>query len=186
VVLALLSWLSLAKIIPDCATSHYRYRQWRLRDQLVDEIRHGEYQDAERAGRFVRMFEWSIAQSPDLSVLKLVLLNISRPRHVGRDPLDLEGLSPDDCAKLRAYRDEYETATVLKAFMGTPSGWICVVLMMPLALLVASVQWLLRGNRRIGALRGRYSAGVRKYVVADFELDASMRGKPREPLHQQI
>lgn len=181
VAVALFAWFMLVKVVPDCGTSHFRYRLWALRDELVDEIRAGEYEDEARAQRFVAMFEWAIEQAADLSVLNVILLHLSRPHRAGRDPLDLEGLAPADASRLQVYRDDFERAMAMKA-LGTPSGWIFMALALPAALVVVPCELLFRRRNRGRALLER----VRRHAVADFDLNPALGRKRRRPLYQHI
>lgn len=179
---ALFAWFSLVKVVPDCATSRFRYRLWQLRDELVDDVRHDEFSNGERARRFVSSFEWAIEQAADLSALNLILLHISRPHSDRADPLALDGLDPADAQRLGAYREKFEVAVATKALLGTPSGWIALVLVVPIGLVVTAAQWLFRKDRRGGGVIAR----VRRHLVADFEMNPALGRKRRGPLYEHI
>jgi len=178
VAMAMFAWISLAKIVPDCATSQFRYRVWRLRDALVDDIRHDKYHDQERARKFVSLFERAIEHASELSLLNVIFLHISRPHNERTDPLDLKGLDADDVERLAGYREDFERAVAMKALFGTPSGWIFVAVLSPIAL----VGWLTKKDHRDGSLLAR----ARRHVVADFELNPAFGRKRRGPLYQHI
>lgn len=186
VTLALGAWFSVFKIVPDCATSHFRYRLWRLRDCLVDEIRHGEYENAEKPRRLLALIELVIAEAADLSALNLLLAHLAA-RGVERrdDPLGLRGLRVEDASRLQKHRSELEHAMFAKAFAGTPSGWIAMLIAGPLAVIAVVARLAAHGNRDGGSLVAR----VERRVVADLELSPAldlMSSCRRKPLHHYV
>ena len=75
---ALLAWGCVFKLVPDYALSHNRYKLWRLRDVLADEIRHGAFSDAGQPRAVLRVIERSIESLSDLSALNLVLFRATK------------------------------------------------------------------------------------------------------------
>ena len=152
VVLALVAWGSVVVIVPSCARSHTRYRLWRLRDNLFDEIRHEAFKDPAPAEALLSFVETSIVCLGELSLIKLVLLRLAT-LGVGPRPKsfwDLIGdASPADKRLLEPHIDELMGAAVKHVFLGSPSGWICIVVATPFAV----------GAALVTRLRGR-AAGV--------------------------
>jgi hypothetical protein len=144
--IALFAWVSVFKIVPACSASFLRYRLWRLRDKLVDEIRHGRFRDQRQPKRLVSLVETAIEDAADLTALNLFLLRVS----VGRVPpprlLDLEEVHPADQALIEAHVEELARAAISHTLRGTPSGWLVATLLLPPFLLVALVSRLFRGK----------------------------------------
>lgn len=170
IALALLAWFSLFKIVPDCATSRFRYRLWRLRDDLVDELRRDAFRDPERARRFVWFIEGFIEEADDLSALNWVWWSTATRGYKCDDyPLDLESLQTEDAARLQRYRDELVWAIFLKVMAGTPSGWIGAVIGIPI-LLAGELVRRFKGRNASGSVLDH----ARQQVVEDFDLNAGL------------
>lgn len=154
-VMALLGWISIFKLVPACSISLMRHRLWRLRDQLVDEIRQGEYHDAVPAEILTFRAEAVIEHASKISMLNLALLRLSQkgaPELVDRLDLSMKSLSDDDRTRITAHLEEFETALFTRSMFGTPSGWIATLVSFPIFLV-----FFVRGIAR--ALRGRQDGG---------------------------
>jgi hypothetical protein len=136
VVLTLFVWLCAFKLIPDCGVSFYRYRLWRLRDTIVDEIDNGDYHDAAQAQAVVRVVEKAIEAAPELTVLKLTLLRFAVGNLPPPEPVDLTYAHPADRERLAAHLHTLDEESMSHAFRETPSGWFVTILLIPVFLLV--------------------------------------------------
>jgi hypothetical protein len=136
--LSLLAWACIVWIVPSYATSHLRYRLWRLRDELVDDIRAGKFDDDEQPRELVAIVESVIERAAEFSALNVVLLRLSvgrrfRPPH----PLKLDKVSDRDRERLEQCLEGLLDAVMVKSLLGTPSGWLMCVVLFPVALLSA-------------------------------------------------
>lgn len=132
IVLALAAWLSITKVVPACATSRYRYRLWRLRDALSDDIRHGKFDDEEAAMKVRLLIDLAIEDADDLSALNLTLFQfVVRRSDLPADPLGLGELSPSDEECLKERLEEVQAALLSKTLFGSVSGWLATAFLIP-------------------------------------------------------
>ena len=177
--LAFLGWVSLFKLVPACSMSLMRYRLWRLRDQLVDEIRQESYDNATAAEILVSRTEAFIEHAPKVSLLNLTLMRLAHrgsPELIDRLTLSMKDLNTDDHARVKAHVDEFENAMLARSMFGTPSGWISILVLVPVSIVIAIAL----------AFRGRPDGGsltqIAKDQVKAFDPDAaSFVGKSSSP-----
>jgi hypothetical protein len=124
----------------------YRYRLWRLRDQVADDVREGVFQDATQPQRLVQFIEGIIVLAPELGAVKLAVMRWSC-RHVpdAEYPFDLQGLQPQDREIMQARINELGALTARRILFGSPSGWFLMLVLTPLALISSLVAHLLSG-----------------------------------------
>jgi hypothetical protein len=140
VAIALFAWASVVRIVPFCAVSLFRYRLWRIRDQLVDEVRHGKFDDIEQPKILVSLVEATIAGAKDLTALNMLLLRLAAPRDVSPPhPLNLDDLNPSDRELVEGHLHRLLREMAIHTLGGTPSGWICSIVLLPLAVVVTVV-----------------------------------------------
>jgi hypothetical protein len=130
--------------------STFRHRLWRLRDNVVDQIRGERLVDAEPFRKLVREIECAILAAPEVSPFRITLLRFaSRELRTAKfdyfDPADVDA---SDRALAEAYVDELRAAFYRQMLFGSPSGWLLLimlsVLIFPVAVVVVSVR-LMRG-----------------------------------------
>lgn len=166
IVLALAAWFSITKVVPACATSRYRYRLWRLRDALSDDIRHGKFHDEEAAKKVLLLIDLAIEDADDLSALNLTLFGmVMRRSDFPRDPLGLSDLRPYDRDCLTERLAEVQDALLSKTLFGSVSGWIVTLVLSPIVLIAAG-----RDSGRPKVLQ-RASNRIRDDLVRSNELD---------------
>jgi len=166
IVLALAAWLSVTKVVPSCATSRYRYRLWRLRDGLSDDIRHGKFHDVEAAKNVRLLIDLAIEDAEDLSALNLLLFGlVVRKSDLPEDPLGLADLRPHDRDCLNERLTEVQDALLSKTLFGSVSGWFITALVSPVVLVAA-----LRDSGRPKVLQ-RTSDRIRDDLVRSNRLD---------------
>jgi hypothetical protein len=135
VCLTILAWLSIVKIVPASFVSRLRYQLWQLRDDTVDDIRLGEIKDVEQARRFVAQLEAAIVVAPDFSLLNMVIFGwILRSYEPSTQRIELDKLEPRDRERLEPRVAQYQWALIRHALLGTPSGWVISLLVLPLSL----------------------------------------------------
>jgi hypothetical protein len=145
--ITLFAWFGLIKIIPSCNLSTFRYRLWRLRDQIADDVRGGAFQETAQPQVLVRFLEGVIDLAPEIGALKLGAMRWSC-RHVQSPELfdreALEALEPHDREIMEQRLDELRRITVRHVLLGSPSGWVLTFILVPLAFAVTLCVHLLR------------------------------------------
>ncbi|MFI4990897.1 MAG: hypothetical protein ACHQHO_08315 [Solirubrobacterales bacterium] len=142
--ITLFAWFGLIKIIPSCNLSIFRYRLWRLRDRLADEVLDGSFQDGTQPQALVRFIEGVIELAPEIGALKLLAMRWSC-RHVQVPELfNVEALDPRDKVVVEQRLDELRAITIRHVLFGAPSGWVLTGVLVPVALLASVLEHLLR------------------------------------------
>lgn len=152
---ALFTWAALIKIIPSCATSRFRYLLWKMRDDLVDEIRHGQYENVDQARRLVTEIEVAITHATELSVANVVLVtrffkNVEMPRNL---LLDLDALSSSDRQRLQPKQEVLYREMTWHLLIRKMSGWPVFVFLSVVALFSALFTELRSGISRSSTKR---------------------------------
>jgi hypothetical protein len=134
VAIALFAGFCVAVVIPACNASVFRYRLWRLRDRIADEIRADGFQDRERPEMVLKFVEHSIEFAPDVNVFKLLVVGWSC-RHLEQptDPFQLDELSRDDRTRIEHHLGELSRLSLRHVLLDSPSGWLVIGLLAPLA-----------------------------------------------------
>jgi hypothetical protein len=187
VAIALFAWASVVRIVPFCAVSVFRYRLWRLRDQLVDEIRHGKFDDIEQPKVLVSLIEATIAGAKDLTALNLLLVRLAAPRGVSPPQLlNLDDLNPRDRELVEGHLHGLLRAMAIHTLRGTPSGWICSIVLLPLAVVITLVARL-RGKGDGGSVIQATKLHVREEVdPAAVALMSRRNDRSRRSLYQHV
>jgi hypothetical protein len=145
--ITLFAWFGLIKIIPSCNLSIFRYRLWRLRDGLADEVLDGTFRDVAQPRALLQFLEGVIELAPELGALKLVAMRWSC-RHVQVPELfdreTLEALHPSDQEIIKRRLNELQQIAVRHVLFGSPSGWLLTLLAVPTALIVSFGDHVLR------------------------------------------
>ncbi|HET8814110.1 MAG TPA: hypothetical protein VFM51_04065 [Solirubrobacterales bacterium] len=133
VALALFAWVSITKIVPSYATSRYRYRLWRLRDDLSDDIRHGKFDQEEGPRKVLALIDLAIEDADDLSALNMILFawTVVGTKDIPEDPLELGELSPHDDRMLAERLQAVHSALLAKTLLGSVSGWVITIVLTP-------------------------------------------------------
>jgi hypothetical protein len=174
--LAIFAWVSLVKIVPSCAASRYRYRLWRLRDGLADDIRGGGFESSNAARKIVSYIEVAIEDAADLTALHVLLFFWTNRVDVSlNDPLALRELGHRDRVRLEETLSEVENAFLAKAFLGSVSGWLLTLPLLPAVATAA-----LRDSGRPKFLKNAASQ-IRNDLAASNQLDG-----PHEGLYQHV
>ncbi len=146
-VLMIAAWLSVLVVVPRCKTSRFRYLLWQQRDELVDEVRHGEYENPKGAEGLIALIETAIEDAHDLTAINFVSFRLLFTRHMDlhkEDPFGLADLNAADRRRLREHLTAVDHTLFDKAFLWTPSGW----LLLPVLLLLALLSMLRSRGRR--------------------------------------
>lgn len=132
ILLFLAAWFSLTKVVPSCATSRYRYRLWRQRDMLADEIRHEKFHNPQAARKVLTLIDIAIEDAEDLSALNFFLFGwVFRKEEIPRDPLGLGDLTDFDHDCLHEHLEQVQSALLSKTLLGSVSGWLITAALFP-------------------------------------------------------
>jgi hypothetical protein len=121
------AWACVVYVIPSCTVSFFRYRLWETRDDLVDDLRHGKFQNQEQPRRLVAMLEVAIETAPEMSMLNFLLLHYStRGAKLPRPfpPVELNDLTPLDRERLEKHLTAFHDAMTTRLLLGRlVAGW---------------------------------------------------------------
>jgi hypothetical protein len=163
VVLALFAWFCVVKVVPDCNVSILRYRLWRVRDRLADQIRLSVYENEDAARGVLQVIEGCIAGSHELGIIKVVVARwaVRDDDSFRANPLDRPDLSDSDRHRLRGIIAEVESLGARHIAFGSPSGWVITCLLVPAAIIV-SVYEKFRRPKDHGSVLGHARQRVRR------------------------
>jgi len=193
-VMALAAWVSIFVVIPSCARSFFRYRLWRLRDLVTDEIREGAYLDKHQPRLLVKEIDAGIFLGSQLSLFRLTLAALNWRNlepHDEEEWFDLSAANAADSDRLRERSNELHYAFAKFMVLGSPSGWLFGAVMFPLALTVTL--WTTFSDSssvpardvqvRRGELRRRLA--VIRLAVSDVFLQARSRVRDEVPFEPE-
>jgi hypothetical protein len=161
---ALFAGFCLAKVIPACNRSMFRFRLWKLRDELADEIRAGVFHDSARARELMVLTEDVIERAAEVSAGRLLLLHAAargRLHYLTEAAIGLEGLDEHDLPLLTARCRTLEWVMRRHVMFGSPVGWLLLATLVPLSLLAAIVFYVFD---RSGSVIGKAKALLRKEI----------------------
>jgi hypothetical protein len=144
----LVAWLAIFMVVPSCMQSMFRHRLWRLRDNIVDQIRGDGLAEPGPFRDLVHEVECAIIAAPEVSPFRIGLLravsgNFMRDAKV--ESFDPENVHPSDRRLAEAYVAEFRAAFFRQLLFGSPSGWILFLLLVVLTLPIALVRSVTRG-----------------------------------------
>jgi hypothetical protein len=144
IAVVLFGWFCLFRIIPNCLVSLFRYRLWRKRDALYDEVRTGKFHGTKQAYELVRDMEAFIEGAAELSPVNIGLLWATH-RHMPTpdEVIDMKSMDARDRRRLTKHLIAFQKDIAKHVFLETPSGWILTLLASPLiglALLASAFQ----------------------------------------------
>jgi hypothetical protein len=155
IAVALFVWACLFKVIPNCLLSLFRYKLWRQRDELAQDIRRGEFEHRKSAEMVLEEIECFIEGAPQLSPFNIGLLYLSARGVVvvPEDRLVLRNLPTDERARLESTLDAFHRTVAKHVLFGTPSGWLVVLLAMPAVPVVLFFRALAHEGKQLTRLK---------------------------------
>lgn len=153
IAVVLFGWFCLIWVIPNSLLSLFRYRLWRMRDGLYDEIRAGKFHGTKQAYVLVEDMECFIERAKELSPLNIALILLSHRRlEVPKgEIIDMSGMDARDKRRLTKHLENFQIAIIKHVFYETPSGWILTLPALPFiayAKLSAALRRLRNKKRR--------------------------------------
>jgi hypothetical protein len=121
------AYISIIYIVPSSERSRFRYRLWKLRDRVVDEIYDGRFENVEQPQRLVALIEIAIYSADEISWLKVMAARLMKKPPPGRPMkllVDLQAVSERDRELLEARLNVLYWCVARHVFLGTPSGWL--------------------------------------------------------------
>jgi hypothetical protein len=132
IALTLIAYFAIFVATPSALRTVFCYRLGALRDALVDDTRHGRYENTEQPLRLAHEIELAMAHVDDLSMFNLLSLRIAAHK-VAPPPyqgVELDGLSDADRHLLLHHLNDYHRRIAQHALLETPSGWLFSVLVL--------------------------------------------------------
>jgi hypothetical protein len=175
--MSLFAWFCLVKIVPDCNVSMYRYRLWRVRDRLADQIRWGQFDCDAPARALLWDVEQYIAQAPEVGFVKLLFSRwAKRGCQPEPDVLQRNDLTADDRRRLETYVHELDHIHVRHIAFGSPSGWVITLLLVPAAIVASAIHRLGRSGIRDGSVISEARERVRNETSPAWALSDTDTG----------
>lgn len=122
-----LGWFSVVLLIPGYTESILRYRLWRVRDQVYDDIASGKLPDCRASRNLIDEVETLIRASHHMTLPRILLLWVACPRqtnNVTQPSHDLYTNEQIEYAK-QIHDGAYELCA-RHAIFGTYSGWFAI------------------------------------------------------------
>ena len=184
IAVALFVWACFFKVIPNCLLSLFRYKLWRQRDELAREIRRGEFEHRKSAEMVLEEIECFIEGAPQLSPLNIGLLYLSARGVVvvPEDRLILRKLPADERARLESTLDDFHRSVAMHVLFGTPSGWLVVLLAVPMVPVVLFFRALANEGKQLPRLK----ADTRERVSQGSLALMSTGHVHHQPLNQYV
>lgn len=172
-------WALLIFFIPNCMCSMFRYRLWRLRDTVKDDVLRGQLPDSGLTQEFLGGIEAFILVADKVTLIQMLLLPSDAEESQRRRKLFEEAvrlLKDEHQVRFLAYREEFKRVLLKRLLFGSLTGWGFLTLLLPailLSLIVALVQrasvsmtdltgrvfnWIEGATKRFG--KGRPSLGL--------------------------
>lgn len=197
---AVLAAVSVMVIIPSCNTSMFRYRLWRVRDGVYDQMRTEQFEDPELADTFITFIEGLIRFSGEFTAFRLAYTRMSGRRHAvvpteAQAREEMPFFFPDCCSAhdrslLKPYLDDFQHAAALHLAFGTPGGWVLTCALAPILLLrTLGAVVAERGRQNVVAVaRGLFREELRDDLrsAPQFVFDESRIHAGQRPQHQMI
>ena len=127
-------WIIFVVFIPNCLCSLFRYRLWRLRDAVKDDILYGRLPDRPFIREFVSMLESYILVANKLTLVQLLLLPSNKQeaeRRIKELMQSIHELSEEPRKRILAYQEDLKLILVTRLFIGSVTGWIFLTFLMP-------------------------------------------------------
>jgi hypothetical protein len=124
--LALSAVVGIVVVIPWCQRSQFRYRLWRLRDRITDDLINGVLPDSEVVHHLRDDVGAFIRYARQFTFVNFVLTYaVGRNSSLASFPRPgYEDLNSAQLERLRGYEHEFSVIRVSYLFKGSPSGWL--------------------------------------------------------------
>lgn len=117
--------------IPSCMRSVFRYRLWRIRDALFDEVTAGTIPDETVIDELITRIEHLIRLSRHVTLYKFITTGIITAwdlrEHERYEDAKARTLPPECRQQIARYERQVGRAMATHLYFGSPSGWIGVL-----------------------------------------------------------
>jgi hypothetical protein len=145
---AVFGWLGLVFFVPSNLRSLFRYRLWRLRDQMVDQVILGKLPPIPFVENYIRMIEVVIMRTSQITLLHWAWAPTSSSA-VERFESDLREaeriLSDDQKRLLEQSRGQFQGIIVHRLLFGSVSGWGFLAVSCPIVTVVLVYKFAKKG-----------------------------------------
>ncbi len=127
-------WAIFMVFIPSCLCSLFRYRLWRLRDTVKDEILQAQLPDQEVVHEFLSVIESAILLAEKITLIQVLFLPVNeRALHQQRRDSNrlIQQLDEGSRSRFLAHRKEFMGILILRLFIGSVGGWVFLVGLLP-------------------------------------------------------
>jgi len=146
-IIAVTAWAGVLFVIPWCQRGQFRQNLWRLRDEITDDVIDGKLSYHPAVNQLREHIDFSIRYAQDITFANLMVVLVSagrvlRAQIAAAEPGCLEGLPPDQAARLGEYRRRFGKLVSKHIISGSPSGWLAAILIF----LLLRPYWRFTGN----------------------------------------
>jgi hypothetical protein len=172
VALGLLATACLVVIVPSYWVSTTRYELWRLRDELSDAIRNGEFEDATQPKLLRRRIDTSIGMAGWLSFAYLNLVNwiVGDKVAAGGEVFQMDHVNPADRERIAQLVKRYQSAMLRRILLRSWSG---LFLGLPWVVITSLGSIIRRGG---GSVLESIKGQARREVDVDRSIDRMANG----------
>ena len=142
-------WTIFIVFIPTCLCSMFRYRLWRLRDAVKDDMLYGRLPDRAFIGEFLSMVEAFILVADKFTLIQVILLPSNEEETARRRNAliqSLKELGEEHLQLFKAYRKEFVEIIVMRLVVGSLTGWVFLTLLLPALLLMLACRLVQRAS----------------------------------------
>lgn len=125
--------------VPRNLTSMFRYRLWRLRDEMVDGIISGKLEDTPELRQFISHVETTIRLAPMMTPFRLgvMVLSLVAGPAFRRETRNPARKIPESMS--RQYDQLFGNLFLVHLLSGSVSGWLCSLLLFGIVMPIAKV-----------------------------------------------
>lgn len=163
-------WVGVVLLVPRNLRSIFRYRLWRLRDEVVDDVLAGRMPHSPLIRSFIGGVEGIIEHASHVTLLRALCIPVSPAlvrKHRGFVFTHFRELSKDERAKYKSYEKSMRSIVMRRLLLGSVSGWAFLVAIFPVAYAVEVVKATREASLR-AVLRVRYLGGRIVTAICEF------------------
>jgi hypothetical protein len=129
--LAIAAWAGIILVIPWCQRSRFRYRLWRLRDKVTDDLIRDALPRSDAVIELREQIDDSIRYSRDFTFLNFLLAYTVAEKYsrLAVQRASRDDLRPEEAERLKQYESQLEEAQTVHLLTGSVSGWVGTVLL---------------------------------------------------------
>jgi hypothetical protein len=144
-------WIVLFGAVPAMVRSLFRYRLWLLRDSLADDLLFDRLGDSEAAKIMLRMIESNLSTSDEVTFVRVAMLSRAATA-VSDEPSIAKAIAKLDAREkniMNGYRFRYSFLMSLQLTLGSPIGWVILVMLFPFIVLLSVYNACQRSSEQV-------------------------------------